>query len=375
MKIKTITCHNVYNFGASLQAYALMKYLQSQGHEVAIIDYKPDYLKFDLWSIGPRWNKNILMRIIFYIYIVPKRLMQRRMRNKFDQFTKDFLVLTPQTFISNDELKSTPPEADIYIAGSDQIWNTESPNGKDLAFFLNFAPKGSIKVSYAASFSVKHIVEKYIPMIKQELKSFDYISVRESTGLDILNSIGISKGKLVLDPVFLLQKKHWNKLIKNHSSNEKYILIYDQENNKIIKKNAIRLAKERGLKIYAFENFYPMRYANKRIKYADPIDFLELIKNCEVLLTNSFHGTSFSIIFQREFYVFNRTHQAVNSRMHDLLKLLGLTHRLILNPEQKIDLEPINYNIVGANLNEVRDDSVNFLNDVCNISKINQSKL
>ena len=96
MNIKTITCHNVYNYGASLQAYALMKYLQNLGHNVEIIDYMPKYIRdsLSLWSIGKRWNKNMIIKFAFYCYVVPMRICNKRGHRKFDAFTNDYLSLT-----------------------------------------------------------------------------------------------------------------------------------------------------------------------------------------------------------------------------------------------------------------------------------------
>lgn len=98
MKIKTITCHNVYNFGASLQAYALMTYLTSQGHQVEIIDYMPDYIRknLSLWAIGPKWNRNIFIKCAFYCYVIPIRIMQSKSRKKFDKYTRKYLPSNPQ---------------------------------------------------------------------------------------------------------------------------------------------------------------------------------------------------------------------------------------------------------------------------------------
>jgi len=158
MKIKTITCHNVYNFGASLQAYALMTYLTSQGHQVEIIDYMPDYIRknLSLWAIGPKWNRNIFIKCAFYCYVIPIRIMQSKSRKKFDKYTRKYLHLT-QRYNSFQELLNNPPEADIYFCGSDQIWNTQIKNGLDPAFYCDFAPMKATRASYAASFSISQI--------------------------------------------------------------------------------------------------------------------------------------------------------------------------------------------------------------------------
>jgi hypothetical protein len=371
MKIKTITCHDVYNFGASLQAYALMKYLENLGHEVEIINYKPQYLTFSLWSIGNKWKKNLFLRFIYYVYVVPKRLFQKKRREKFDLFTKRRLKLTSIKYSSIEHLKEDIPKADVYFAGSDQIWNTDSPNGKDPAFYLDFVPKESIKASYAASFSVSQISGAYFEFVKKNLKSFDFISVRENTGERILKSLEIENGSVVVDPVFLIEREEWLK-ISNFQSKDKYIFVYDQENNPLIKEAAKKLAKLNNLKIYAIESLYPMSYAHKKITDAGPEEFLGLISNCEICLTNSFHCISFSLIFHKKFYLYKRKHQKVNSRMIDLLTYLELNNRIGDENSEIVNIDHINYDAVNELLLIQRDSSVDFINNVIEKATLNE---
>lgn len=365
MKIKTITCHDVYNFGASLQAYALMTYLSDMEHDVEIIDYKPDYSTFNIWAIGPKWKKNILLRLIYYMYVVPKRLSLKNRRKRFDNFTQNKLNLTERKYHSYNELLEHQPSAEVYFAGSDQIWNTQSNNGKDPAFYLNFATECSVKASYAASFSVSEIQNDFKPMVKKWLTSLDYISVRENTGLKILNDLGVENGEVVVDPVFLLAKSKWIKLANDIiSSGVKYIFIYDQENNHEIKKVAKDIAKKNNLKIVAIEALYPMSYADIKIKDAGPEEFLGLIQNCSICLTNSFHCISFSLIFNKEFYLFARTHQNVNSRMIDLLTSLHLKQRIYDTSTGELSEEKIDYELVNELLEEKKKSSKDYIEKV-----------
>lgn len=351
LTVKTITCHDVNNFGASLQAYALMRYLESLGHDVEIIDYKPDYLTFNLWAIGSKWNRNIFHKLLYYSYVVPRRITQKKRRVKFDLFKKNKLKITASKYNCIADLKNNIPLADVYFAGSDQIWNPLLPNGKDPAFFLTFAPKSSIRASYAASFSVSEVSEEIIHIMKKWISDLNFVSVRESSGLEILKSLDITNGEVVIDPVYLLFENQWDELIKPYSK-DKYIFIYDQENSPLIKEAALLLAKKYDLKIYAIEALYPLSYANRRIKDAGPEDFISLIKGCEICLTNSFHCISFSIIFHKKFYLFKRTHLKVNSRMIDLLNFVGLQHLIVEKVEESLQFIDINYIEVQKKLSE-----------------------
>ena len=368
MKIKTITCHEVYNYGASLQAYALMKYMQDLGHDVEIIDYKPEFLtrRYYLWAISPRWDQNLLMRLIYYSIKVPGKYFRFLNEKKpFDRFTKKYLKLTDKTYHTNDELKSDCPDADIYLAGSDQIWNSISPNGKDPAFYLDFAKRGTVKASYAASFGTDYIAEGYEDQVKKWISNLDYVSVRESTGLKILDSLGI-QGEQVLDPVFLLSSLEWSKLVKGNMMKNKYILVYDFENNAEIEHFSRKIAAETGYPIISINNYVKQSYSKKHINNVSPLEYIGLIRNSEVFISNSFHGTAFSIIFNKDFYIFNRIYQKVNSRMVDLLGLLGIENRIV-SGENKFNIgNEIDYDKVNVLLDKKISLSKKYLDRVCN---------
>ena len=365
MKIKTITCHQVYNYGASLQAHALMYYLSELGHEVEIIDYMPDYIRkhISIWDIGPRWKKNIFIRLAYYSYVVPQRLCQKESRKRFDEFTRNFLKLTKR-YNSLQELVDDTPTADVYFCGSDQIWNPTINNGLDPAFYIDFASDKSMRASYAASFSVSEIPEKDRDFIAGMLKKIDFISVREKTGVSIIEQLNIGKKAVnVLDPVFLPPFEHWQSMTYTPKYNN-YILVYDQENNKTIKSLAIALSKKTGKKIIAFKGLFPRDYADIKIKQSGPIDFISLIANADYVITNSFHCSAFSIIFGREFYVVPRTHQKVNSRMADLLETLNIRNRMINSIDLLNNSEIIDYDSVYERLCSLRKLSYDYIDKV-----------
>lgn len=370
MKIKTITCHNVYNYGASLQAYALMSFLEHKGHDVEIIDYMPEYIRsnLSLWAIGPRWKKNLFIRLAFYCYVVPIRLLQCQSRKKFDDFSRRYFHLT-RRYESFEELKRDCPVADVYFCGSDQIWNPEIQNGLDPAFYIDFAPSDSIRASYAASFSVSNIKDEYKSFIKNQIDHLDFISVREQTGIFINRSLGVAKQTVhVVDPVFLLEDSQWLKMTYQPKYSN-YILVYDQENSADIKSIAKSVAKATNKKIVAFKDLYPRGYADVQIKYAGPIDFISLIANADMVITNSFHCSAFSIIFGKDFYVVPRTHQKVNSRMEDLLSSLGINGHIIHRYEDITSAVIIDYEEAHARLNSLRAKSLCYIDQVLSYKK------
>lgn len=367
MIIKTITCHDVYNFGASLQAYALMTYLNSLGNNTEIIDYKPDYLSnhYNLWSIDNPIYDKFIVRYLYLLAKLPGRLIRKygKRKKRFDNFTTKYLKLTNVRYSSNESLKNNLPEADIYIAGSDQIWNTSFNNGKDPAFYLDFVPKDKIKASYAASFAIESLPNEYKEKVKRLLINFDYISVREKSGLNILNDLNIDKGIQVIDPVFLLDKDQWFELESNSELikfDEQYLICYDFDSNELVKEICLKIAKEKNLKIYSF---FKNDYADKTFYNIGPLEFLSLIKNSQYVVSNSFHGTAFALIFEKEFVVVNREEQ-INTRMKDLIESFNLKERLTYRSAKISQLEPINYDLINSNIFKETKKSKDYLDEV-----------
>ena len=367
MKIKTITCHDVYNSGASLQAYALMKYLEEEGNEVEIIDYKPDYLS-NHYKLGvvtnPKYERNLILKIAYLTLKFPGRVLALKNKKKYDEFRSNYLKITKRRYVSNDELKNNPPQADVFICGSDQIWNSKFNNGKDPAFYLDFVSEDKIKASYAASFATDSIDKELKEITKDRISKLDYVGVREISALDILDSLDIKNGVQVLDPVFLLDKFKWEKLTYEINNNEKYIFVYDFDGNELIREIAEKIAKNKKLKIYTV---FKSNYSDKVIKRMGPIDFISYIKNAEFVISNSFHGTAFSIIFEKQFAVVNRK-EAINTRMRDLLSILKIENRLISENYNFNNLiNDVDYKEVNKYLRERLEVSKTYLDRVTSI--------
>lgn len=362
-KVKTITCHEVYNHGATLQELALLDYLDELGFDAETISYKPDYLTkpHQIFSCeNPNWNKHIITKLIYIVLKAPQKIRNIKRRKNFDIFSKKHIKSTALIYKSNEALKENIPKATAYICGSDQIWNSLHNNGKDPAFYLDFAPEESIKISYAASFATEQISEDIKAFVRKKVSYLNKISVRETSAVKILNDIGIQKVTHVCDPVFLRSRDFWISLCAPNIINEKYIFIYDFDNNILLKKTALNFKKKYGFKIITI---------NKNIKYSDqnywnfgPDYFLTLIKNASFILTNSFHAVAFSIIFEKNFYLFNRN-EKINTRMRDLVNYLGLSERLINDQKNKISLENIDYNPAQKELNKLILISKNFLSE------------
>ena len=208
MKIYIVTCNNAYNYGAVLQAYALQTYIEKYGHDVKIIDFYPKNLR----KISEKYRKNVIFKIIRAILYYPD---YKKSAKVFGDFARSFLNLTSpcHNIVDINNL----PLADLYIAGSDQIWNPVIGNAFEDAYFLNLNKKIN-KISYAASIGLKELDNEYISYLKSRLKDFDAISVREEVTNIILNDIGINSVN-VIDPVYLLSSKEWIKNLRLKKKN------------------------------------------------------------------------------------------------------------------------------------------------------------
>ena len=314
MKICTITCQNTDNHGARLQAYALAKHLRDQGNEVEIIDYRPPYMNptFRVFY----WPGNGIRKWGRFLFYLPNRIRMRRRHSSFVSFANQYLPLTERVYHTIADLRSFPPEADMYIAGSDQIWNTSFKNGTDPAYYLDFGDATVRRESYAASFATEEILPSAIPFVKENLKRFDKITVREKSGLRILEKLGF-QGEQKDDPVFLLSKDEWSEMCDVTGQGKQYVLVYDFFSDPGIKKKAKEVARQKKLPIFAICPRYQW-YAAKNFATAGPCAFLSLIKNAACLVTNSFHGIAFSMIFDKPF-VFVERPDGLNERMKELL--------------------------------------------------------
>lgn len=364
MKIRTITCHDVYNLGASLQAYALQHYLESKGHDVQIIDYKPEYLsrhhKLSLVA-NPVFDKSIIKQL-YLLAKLPGRLLVLRSKKTFDAFTAKYLRLTKR-YNSYEELKADAPQADCYVAGSDQIWNTLFPNGRDAAFYMDFGAKDVKRISYAASFATPTIVPEYREFVREKLRGIDAISIRERISLPLLAELGRKDGVAVCDPVFLLDKEEWNETLLGEKGltnvPEKYVLVYLTDKGPQIEKIAQQIKLQTGWKICSVGSI-KATCADKSYTNAGPLDFVRLIRDAQFVISNSFHATAFSLIMGTKFCVVNRA-DAINERMKSILEDYGLSNRLVSEYSGEF-LHELDLNALDTRRREIVDASKEWLN-------------
>lgn len=355
-KIGIITFHRAINYGAVLQAYALQKHLLNLGYEVFEIDYVPrnEIDKYKSFSI-----KRIKTPRKFLADL--KNLSKNICKNKkFNLFLKNNMILTSEKY-NEKTLFENYHKFDVLITGSDQVWNYELLNGVDKAYFLNFGDSSLKRISYAASIGKNEIENEYISEFKSAISVLDYISVREKTAQELLEKMNISNVNVVCDPVFLLDKDTWSKVLPKPKNNGKYILSYMLSKSDEYCRMVEELAKKTKLKIIHFESRSHYECENESSYTSDPFEFVNLIKNAEYVITTSFHATAFSIIFEKDFYVYPYNKTA--SRVTDLLKKLGLSNRIInsLKEFKEVKHETISFEDANEILKKERSRSIEWL--------------
>jgi hypothetical protein len=281
-------------------------------------------------------------------------------KKSFDIFTQNYLHLT-RRYNSSAEVQATPPGADAYIAGSDQIWNTDAPNGKEPAYYLDFGSNDVKRISYAASFGVSVIKDEYKNFVKKEISNIDYVSVREATGVKIVKEMGLDAVQ-VIDPVFLLDAEQWSEVAKGAKEyglhKDGYILVYDFLGDEKIASMVDKLKQEYHLPTVSVNDFNIQKYADININNAGPLEFLDLVRNAKVTIGSSFHLTAFSVIFQKDLYVYPLFSQRNSSRLKDFLNMLGLQDRFAATNI----VGTIEYNCVNKIIHEQINSSKDFLN-------------
>lgn len=297
MKIGILTFHNVHNMGASLQAWALQETIKRMGHEPYVIHYHPKILDH---SYDPCHSRTGLYRglVACKVVLTEPRKMIKYYRYKYF-IKKNYNLLGD--FIKYDDLLKYEFDLNAVIVGSDQVWNNDHIEGEFEAFFLEFLPKEVKKISYAASIGKKFIEEKYHEHIKENLKSFHAISVRESSTVEYVENISGCSVESVLDPTLLLKRKDYEKLKTKSDYHNQYIYVYMIEENQELIKLVEKISEETKLPI--MHNNLNKLFCNefKSSFEKTPDEFLSIIENAEYILTNSFHGTVFSILYNKKF--------------------------------------------------------------------------
>lgn len=323
MKIGLLTVHCSTNPGASLQAYALSEKLKQLGMDVSLIDYRPFYFTSD---VDPVNKKKVKKGIKSQIGML---LMGGKLRKEYKgylEFEDQFLPNKTKRYNSLEELEADTPKCDAFICGSDQIWNPQHTR-YDSVMELSFAKKAGIpSYSYAASIGQDVLTDKDLSFLQDNIRGFHGISVREESAKDILESkLGFENVLRHIDPTLLLDKGEWREIESNKHEDikGKYIVFYPLADNPIVPSLLEKIKQKYKLPIVAMSRrLKKNKNVDIQLRMFTPNDFVDLIDHAEYVVTNSFHGCVFSLLFGKKLISYKN--QARNTRMECLFDMFGV---------------------------------------------------
>ena len=336
MKILILTFHSAFNYGAMLQCYALYTYLKKQSSNIKVIDFRPEEFSIKFNILHPTtWIK----KYISYIFL-----------SKI-QFTEKY---------DAKRIRENPPFADVYIIGSDQVWNPEITKDNQDIYFGSFIEPWRKKIAYAASFGQTDFPPEKLDDMKKFIHDYYAISVREESGVKLCNKIGY-KAQCVLDPVFLLNANDYLKKEPKIKNDLSLFMLNNSSDDCFI--FAKRVAADLGLRPKIINKSKPV-HGFKIVPFPTVNRFLGEIASSKFIVTNSFHGLAFSIIFRKSF-IFISTDHKKSTRAVNLLNKLGLEHRIYDNyshaQKEKIWNLPIDYNLIDNKIMRLKRDATAFL--------------
>ncbi len=372
MKIGIIThFYNSINYGGVLQAYALCRYLNGQGHDAKQISYisKVNKLSKRSWNVKSIWqavNRHINKK---------SRLRDANVKQRMGELFSPFREQIPHTneVYTRESIANVVNNFDIFITGSDQVWN---PDWFDPVYMLNFVTRSNSKVSYAASMGVSELTQHQQDIYKSLLSDFAKISVREKECAEVLSNVIEQKIDVCVDPTLLLSKDEWDDIAEENKIGEKYLFLYMLGDDFKTKKLAEEFAKKKGLLLVTIPDAIG-RYRStdrkinaKLILDSSPNTFVSLIKFAEYVFTDSFHACVFSTIYNKEFFVFNRyATQVTNSRIYTLTRMFQCQSHFCSTKETQslkylMGCSPIDYHGQKLLFKTVKQDSESFLKNI-----------
>ncbi len=341
MRIGIITMHKVVNFGSALQACALLKKIRDLGYDAELIDYKyPNAIHKE----GQSLLREAIKQTIHFLNSAIVGFPTIRQKIRYKKFWKENFVLSSQKYPTPQSIENNPPIYDVYVTGSDQVWNANFTK-KDSSFLLSFAPEGAKKISYASSFALNTIPAKYEYLFKDNLPLYSFISVREESGVQLANKYGNVNAQWVCDPTLLLTKDEWAVIAQGGKAYTKqpyilvFLLAYSFDPFPEVDYIVNKVQKELGLHVIYLDAgkrdyFKPNSHV---VKDAGPKEFINLFLNAEFIITSSFHGTAFSINFGKPFLSIISENNP-DTRIINLLKKVGCERNGVFYNSKKFDI-------------------------------------
>lgn len=356
MKVGIITFQNTTNYGALLQAVGLQKSVKKTGVECETIDYECENI------IKREMPKGIFSEGLKRMPVVfLSRLVSMNKYKKMEAFKRKNLKLSDKKY-TRENIAEANDVYDCFIAGSDIVWEM-NVTGKDTSYYLDFVKDRRKKNAFSASFGYSDVPAEYIDITKKMLCDYNFISVRENEGADIVKQLNGSDVPVTLDPTLLLTGEEWRAYEKEYKITKPYVLVYFDDSEHHVLNFAKKIAKEKNLQVVYLTNSLKNVKGVKNVRSVAAEQFLYLLDKADYVVTSSYHGVVFSLNFNTEFYYYNRTHLG---RIATIVSELGLEERNISTLKS---CKTINWNEVNDKLNILREKSLSMLKNIAVITE------
>lgn len=363
MRIGIITIHAARNYGSALQTFATQELFSQLGHSAKIVDYRRETHRNETiiqakLTLNKKWNKTPLTQ---YIYRILKSHSFRKLSGSIETFIKERINLTSREYLSLSALSCCNEDFDIFCSGSDQIWSNKVWGDFIDEYFLQFALPGKRCISFSSSFGDTNFREQERSKLKRLLSIYSYLSIRESSGLSLLRELGFPNAILTLDPTLCHTSDFWGGIADPQSIHERYLLVYQLNPNHEFDRQAKETAKAMRCKLIriCLDDSHMLLNGTK-VFYPSVQRFLSLIRDATYIMTDSFHGTAFSLIFNKQFSVFLPPKSS--ERLHSILNLTMQSNRIHTGSSDPSTIfREINYSTVNRILDEGRCFSIEYL--------------
>ncbi len=359
MKVSILTIYNVSNYGTALQAYATQRLIEKNGYDAEIVKYispQRTVARCLFWTPFT-FRQKPLHALVYIIIRLPNNINKRVV---FHKFYKKWLHLSKRKYVTINDLRANPPKANVYLTGSDQVWNSDYNEGIDYSFFLDFGSKRTRRCAFAASIGMDRIPDNEAPVFRNLLSQYSTITVRERQAVDELHRIGISSS-LVLDPTLLIEGNEWLSMSDKSVQSKDYILVmilYGEDG--IVPELASYISEKTGKEIIELVWNPLKRRPWKTIYGKKPETFITYVNQASFVITNSFHVTAFSINLEKQFIAVKR--ENYNTRISSLLEELRIQDRYVGNDDDWAVYEKkIDYSEVNRRLSKLKQESQNKL--------------
>ncbi len=355
MRIGIMTFPNSISYGAVLQMYGLYRAVEQLGAAPEIINYHNGFMKAEHHTAEVQ-RSGVLRHCA-------RRLVHAKQHQSFRRFERTMNRYPHRSFSDPAVLKTLNDRYDGVICGSDQVWNPDI-TGMDIGYFLDFCGPETKRIAYAPSFGIREFSEDFQKRIQPELNKFQSLCAREQEGQQLLEQLTNRETPVVLDPTFLLDRQEWEALEQKHFAAEgNYILYYTILRSESLLRFCLELAEKENKKI-VFIGGNPVKQLcnkDKRICYAydvSPGQWLYLMHRASCVVTNSFHGTAFSIHYKKDFFL--EFSSKTNSRLEQIIRTTGLEDRVV-GAHCADGSAHIDYSRVDERLARAREESAGYL--------------